>query len=89
MNENQLKNKIFILKSIDNALMLSLVVSAIYGFTYAENKEFMIILCLALLAALGTIGRGIHNYIAKLRVQLDMVRRTNKTEQLRKLMSTR
>ena len=89
MNENQLKSKIFVYKSIDNIMILSLIACAIYGIAYAEDKTIIIGICLAILALVGTIGRAIHNHIAKLRVQLDLIRRNNKTEQQRKLMSAR
>ena len=89
MNENQLKSKIFLYKSIDNVMMWSLIACAIYGFTYAENKGVIIGVCFALLALIGTIGRTLHNHIALLRVQLAAIKRTNETEERRRLMSAR
>lgn len=89
MNENQLKAKIFILKAIDTVLILALIGTAIYSFTYAENVEFMIGVCLAILAVVNTIGRAIHRKVAQMGVQLEMLRRKNKTEAQRRLMGAR
>lgn len=89
MNENQIKTKILVLKSIDIILIFSLIAAVIYSVFYAEDKVFMMFACLAGLFLVGTVGRMITNKIAILHVQLEMLIRDKRKEQQRTLMSTR
>ena len=89
MNENQIKIKIFILKSIDTVLVIALVIAAIYTALYAEDKEFMIISCLVGLFLVNTLGRVTNKKVAIMRVQLDILIRDKKKEEQRTLMGTR
>ncbi len=89
MNINQLKTKIFILKAIDFVLIISLIVAGIYTAFYAQNREFMIIMCLVGLFLVNTLGRFTNNKIALMHVQLDILLRDKKKEEQRTLMGTR
>ena len=89
MNENQIKFKIYFLKSIDTIFVLTLTGLAIYSALYAENKEYMIVVCLVGLFLVSVLGRAIAKKVALLRVQLDILMRERKTEEQRTIMSTR
>jgi len=89
MNENQLKTRIFILKSIDVILVIALTIAGIYSVFYAPNKEFMIILCLVGLFLVNTMGKITNNKVAIMGVQLDILIRDKKKEEQRTLMGTR
>jgi hypothetical protein len=89
MNENQIKTKIIILKSIDTILILSLIAAAIYTSFYAEEKAFLIIACLVALVFISALGRFISNKVAVMHVQLEMLIRDKKKEKQRTLLSTR
>ncbi len=89
MNENQIKTKIFILKSIDTALVFALTIAAIYTALYAENKEFMIISCFVGLFLVNMLGKITIKKIAIMHVQLDILIRDRKREEQRTLMGTR
>lgn len=89
MNENQLKTKIFVLKAIDTILITGLLVTVAYTVFYAEEKEFMIFVCLVTLALVSLIGRSTKNMASILGVQLQILLRDKKREQQRTLMGTR
>ncbi len=57
MNVNQLKTRVFILKSIDFILVIALMIAGIYSVIYVENKEFMIIGCLVGLFLVNMLGK--------------------------------
>ena len=77
------------LRGLDIVLITSLFVTAGYTYFYAKNKEFMIIVTVVILAIVSVVGRIIFRKVSLLRVQLDMLLRTKKTEEQRTIMSTR
>ncbi len=87
--ENQLSLKIALLKALDSLLMLGVLALAAYTYLYAENKEFMIFVCLGLLAVFSITGRLISKIVANTKVRLEMAKREKKIEEQRTLMSTR
>jgi hypothetical protein len=89
MNVNQIKTKIFILKSIDTILVLSLIALAYYSALYSSNKEMMLIYCLIGLFLVNTLGRYTSKKIALMKIQIDMMERENKKEQQRALIKAR
>jgi hypothetical protein len=89
MNENQLKTGIFILKAIDTILMTVLLAAVAYTIFYVEEKQFMIFVCLVVLALVGVLGRFSKNKIAVLAVQLQILQRDKKKEEQRTIMGTR
>lgn len=89
MNINQLKTKIFILKSIDTILVLGLMAVAAYSFLYAENKEMMLVYCLIGLFMVHNLGKYTSKKVALMHIQIDMLEREKKKEEQRTLMRTR
>ena len=89
MNINQLKTRIFFLKSIDTILVLSLITAAFYSVFYAENKEMMLIYCLVGLYLVNTLGRFTNKKVALMRIEIEMMEREKKKEEQRTLMKTR
>ena len=89
MNKNQIKTKIFILRTIDTVLVISLMVAGIYSVFYAENMETMLIGCFIGLFLLNRLGRMTNNKIALLHVQLGILMRDKKREDQATLMKTR
>jgi phenylacetate-coenzyme A ligase PaaK-like adenylate-forming protein len=89
MNVNQIKTKIFILKSVDTILIVGLIAMACYSAFYSSNKEMMLIYCLIGLFLVNTLGRYTSKKIALMRIQIDMTEREKKKEEQRTLMRTR
>ncbi len=89
MNENQLKMKIYMFRTIDTLLVICLLGASVYAIFYAENKEVMLMVCLAILVITSLLGRVMNQKIALLGVQLEILKREKKREEQNTLMSTR
>jgi hypothetical protein len=89
MNENQIKTKIFLLRSLDTTLVLALMGAGIYAVFYAPNREFMIMMCLVGLFLVNILGKATNKKISLLGVQLERLKRDNRAEEQRALMSSR
>jgi len=90
MNKNQIKTKIFILRSIDTVLAIALMVAGIYSTLYhTDNIETVLIAIFIGLFLLNWLGRMTNNKIAVLRVQLGILMRDMKREEQATIMKTR
>lgn len=89
MNENQLKTKIFMLRTVDLALVISVVMTVVYTVFYAQEKGIMTIICLAGVFLLNTFGRISSNKIALMRVHLTILDRKRKQQEHATLISSR
>jgi len=87
--ENQIKTKIFIYKSIDVIFITALAITAIYTALYSENREFMIASCLVGLFLVNLLGKMTNKRIAIMGVQLEALKREHKKEEQRTIMGTR
>jgi len=75
MNEGQVKTRIFILKTLDWAVLIAVVSAAIYFILHSENSEMIGLGALAGLLVVSKLGDYTKQKIARLHVDLEIDQR--------------
>ncbi len=75
MKEEQLKTRIYLLRSLDWILFLAVIAFGIYAFLYAENRFLMAVITMIGLLIVHWVGNYTYEKSATMRVNLDILRR--------------
>ncbi|MEX2525657.1 MAG: hypothetical protein WD750_11925 [Gammaproteobacteria bacterium] len=75
MKENQLKTRLYLIRSLDWILFLSVLAFGIYAFLYAENRFLAALVAVTGLLIVHWVGNYTFEKSAIMQVDLDILRR--------------